>query len=83
MLERIAKTVGIIVGCLSVATALLTLIMWLSGRASAMDLRKTQTDVNVLQVQQADLHDFMDRQDKRSERVEQKLDRAIELMLRK
>jgi hypothetical protein len=57
--------------------------MYLSGRASAMDLRKTQTDVVRLQDQEADLHDFMDRQDKRSERMEQKLDRALELIMRR
>ena len=82
MLERGAKIIGAIVGGITILTAIVGLIMWLSGRASAMDLRKTQTDVVRLQDQEADLHDFMDRQDKRSERMEQKLDRALELIMR-
>jgi len=82
MLERGAKIIGAIVGTISIITAIVGVIMWLSGRASAMDLRKTQTDVVRLQDQEADLHDFMDRQDKRSERMEQKLDRALELIMR-
>lgn len=85
MLERGGKIIAAIVGLGGIGGSIVAIGVTLGdGRwAHAMDLRITQQDVKVLQVQQADLHDFMDRQDKRSERMESKLDKAIELILKR